>query len=415
MFFKVSVPAQITKNFFDLATQKQQSTIQPLGFKQGIVPVSYIQEHFKAPMISNLKDLGLKFFGINTLMQHIHQQKIVLAGTPILKTIDIDNFDNITYTFEAYTPKELYMQSWKYLPFKPIPRKRYRDIDKQVTTFLQEEDQIKSTYNPQQGIQVGDWVCFKAWLIDQNNKPIFNQYIANIWLRIGDEEPDLIFQKLFLGKKQGDHFFTDNSSLQYYFCETSNSSYTYVVEIQDVVPYLYFSFDTFKHYFKIKTHKDLLAKITEVFSFNNDISQRRSIAFEALGLIIKKNHIVLPEAAIIEQKKQIMGDLQFKSDFMVYKMDPDFDSHITNMAKRQLLDGAVTESIGYQDNLHIGHQDIKALLQLTQRPRLRDFLYFPFIKSQIQGQEFPIDYESLYHYCLREKTVNHIIYHLTKK
>lgn len=413
--FTVTVPSKVTESFFKLATQRQQSTMNPIGFKKGLAPISYIEEHFKSPIISHLKDLGLKFFGINTLLQQIRAQKIVIVGTPELKDISVDHNGNALYTFQGHTPKELYMQSWKYLPFKPTPRKKYRDIDKQVLSFLQEEDDLQKQYDPNKGIHVGDWVCFKAWVIDQHDQPIFDQHCANIWLRIGDEEPDLDFQKIFLGKKIGDRFITDNSSFQSYFCENSSSNYTFIVEVQDIVPFHAFSFDLFKNYFKIKTHKDLLCKITEVFSFSNDISQRRSIAHEALGIIIKKNQIVLPDESIAMQKRQIIGDLQFRPDFMVYKMDPQFDGHVSSMAKRQLLDGVVAEFIGYQDNILVTHNDIKTILHLTQRSRLKDFLYFPFIKSQLEGQEFPIEHESLHNFCLKEKSINHIIYHLTKK
>ena len=85
-------------------------------FKKGLAPLTYIQEHFKAPIMSHLKDLGLKFFGINSLIQHIRLKKIVLAGDPELKDIEIDSLGNLTYLFEVYVPKEIYMQSWKYLP-----------------------------------------------------------------------------------------------------------------------------------------------------------------------------------------------------------------------------------------------------------------------------------------------------------
>ena len=414
-FFKVIVPASIMQNFFDLAIQHQQNIVNPTGFKQGITPRLYIQEHFKTPILKSIKDLGLRFFGINALLQHIRAEKIVLIGHPELKDIEVDSQGNAIYTFQASTPKELYIQSWKYLPFQAVPRKKYRDIDKQVALFLQEETELSAKNATNQKIYPLDWVNFKIWVLDKNNEPLFADKMTSNWIRIGDEETDIDTQKLFVGKKVGDKFVTDNIIFQEYFCQNSYNQYDYLVEILDVVPYNNFSFDNFKHYFKIKTHKDLLSKITEIFSFNNDISQRRSIAFEALDLIIRKNQIVIPDASIFSQKKQIIQTLQYKTDFIVYKQDPDFEHHITNMAQRQLLDSAVAENIAYQDNLQISQTDIKAILQLTQRPRLRDFLYFPFIKTQMQGQEIPIDAATLYHYALKEKAVNHIIYHLTKK
>ena len=59
--FTVSVPAMITESFFQLATHAQQNLMNPIGFKKGSAPISYIQEHFKTPILSHLKDLGLKF------------------------------------------------------------------------------------------------------------------------------------------------------------------------------------------------------------------------------------------------------------------------------------------------------------------------------------------------------------------
>lgn len=414
-FFTVTVPAKKIESFFNIVSMRQQSMVNPLGFKKGAAPLTYIQEHFKSPIFSHLKDLGLKFFGINTLLQQIRNQKIVIVGTPELKDISIDKHGNALYSFQGHSAKELYMQSWKYLPFQPTPRKKYRDIDKQVTSFLQKEEENSKLYNPNQGIQVDDWVFFKTWILDGKHKPIFTEHPATTWIRVGDEEPDFDFQQILLGKKINDTFITEIPSLQTYFCENSHSNYTYLIQICDIVPYQALSFDIFKNYFKIKTYKDLLSKITEVFSFNNDISQRRLIAHEALEIIIKKNQIVLPDFVIEKQKKQIIADLQFKSDFMVYKMDSQFESNIHNMAQRQLLDGVVAEHIGFHDNVTVQHNDLKAILQCTQRPRLKDFLYFPFIKSQFQGQEFPIENEHLHNFCLKEKAINHIIYHLTKK
>ncbi|MBI2344901.1 hypothetical protein HYV10_02400 [Candidatus Dependentiae bacterium] len=414
-FFKVMIPSHITEGFLNLAAQNHQNHIHSSGFKKGLAPLSYIQEHFKDHILKHLKDLGLKFFGINNLIKHIRIKKIVLAGDPELRDIEVDSTGNLTYVFEVYVPKEIYIQSWKYLPFRPVARKKYRDIDKQVTSFIQEEEAIQKNYNPEKGIQVGDWVLFKTWIIDRQKNPIFQENTEPVWLKIGDEEPDIEFQNIFLGKKVGETLHTKDSGIQRYFCENSYADYTFVIQIEDIVPTQYFSFDIFKQYFKIKNNKDLINKITEVFSFNNDISQRRIIAYEALGLIIRKNQIVLPDQAIITKRRQILYDLQSKSDFMVYKLDPDFDQNITNMAIRQLLDNVIVETIGYQDNISISNNDIKTILQFTQRPRFKDFLYFPFLKTQIQGQEFPVEYESLYHYALKEKSVNHIIHHLTKK
>lgn len=413
--FKISIPSKLTESFFEFATESHQQLAHTAGFKKGTIPIAYIQKHFKAPIINHLKEIALKFFGLNSLLKSIREKKIILVGPPTLKDITFDESGTTTYHFQAHTPKELYMQSWKYLPFKPVIRKKYRDIDKQVRSFLDEEDRLLSHYKPQNGIQIGDWVCFQTWMINHKNNRIFLGHNTDLWLRIGDEEPDLMLQKLFLGRHIGDAFTTDIPCLQNYFCESSDNNYAYEVLIKDIVPQAYFSLPLFKQYFKIKTQKDLQNKLIEVFSFHNDISQRRLMTFEAFGLIMKKNQIVLPDHAINVQKREILQSMQSKADFMVYKMDQNFDNQITDLAKKQLADAVIADCISYQDNLTVTDQDVRGLLHLTQRPRIKDFIYFPFIKSQSNGQEVPIEQETLNHICLKEKAVNHIIHHLTKK
>jgi len=413
--FKISIPQEMTESFFEFAAESQQQIAQTAGFKKGTIPFSYIQKHFKTPIANHLKEIALKFFGFNALLKNIREKKIVLAGPPTLEKIEFNESGLITYYFQANTPKDLYMQSWKYLPFKAVPRKKYRDIDKQVKSFLADEDTLFSNYKPNNGIQIGDWICFQAWLINNKNHRIFLGQHTSVWLKIGDEEPDLMMQKLFVGKNLGDTFTTDMPCLQSYFCESSDNNYVYEITIKEIVPHAYFSLPLFKQYFKIKTQKDLQSKLTEVFSFHNDISQRRLMTFEALGLIMKKNQIIMPDSAINVQKKEILQEMRSKSDFMVYKMDKNFDLQVTELAKKQLADSVIAEAIAYNDNLTISNCDIKGLLNLTHRPRIKDFIYFPFIKSQANGQEFPIEQETLNHFCLREKSVNHIIHHLTKK
>ncbi|MBI2353046.1 hypothetical protein HYV11_02265 [Candidatus Dependentiae bacterium] len=414
--FKISIPQTMTDSFFDFALESQQHSTQTIGFKKGTIPVTYLQKHFKTPIINHLKEIALKFFGLSSLLKHIKEKKVILVGFPKLTDIEFDqNNGSTTYHFKAYKPTELYMQSWKYLPFKPIVRKKYRDIDRQVKAFLEEEDKLFHLYKPQNGIQIGDWVNFNAWLISSKNERIFQGEHTNLWLKIGDEEPDFIVQKQFIGKQIGDSFISDIAPLQNYFCESSDNNYLYEINIKDIVPHAYFSLPLFKNYFKIKTQKDLQNKLTEVFSFHHDMSQRRLMTIEALDLITKKNQIILPDSAINIQKKELLTAMQSRSDFMVYKMNQNFDQQITNLAKKQLSDAVIADCIAYQDNLSVSDLDAKGFLHLTQRPRIKEFIYFPFIKSQTNGQEVPIEQETVHHICLKEKAVNHIIHHLTKE
>ena len=63
----------------------------------------------------------------------------------------------------------------------------------------------------------------------------------------------------------------------------------------------------------------------------------------------------------------------------------------------------------------MNHNDLKSYLNLTKRPRIKEFLHFDPPTTKIRGQEFPVLTNDLQRVCLREKTLNHIIYHLTRK
>jgi hypothetical protein len=55
-----------------------------------------------------------------------------------------------------------------------------------------------------------------------------------------------------------------------------------------------------------------------------------------------------------------------------------------------------------------------AYLNLMQRVRTKEFLYFTPPATEIEGQEFPITLENIKKACIREKALNHIIHHLTR-
>ena len=95
-------------------------------------------------------------------------------------------------------------------------------------------------------------------------------------------------------------------------------------------------------------------------------------------------------------------------------MKPDFDDHITVLAKKQLYEIVVTDYVTHTENLTAQHIDIKSYFNLMQRTRTKEFLYFNPPMTQVEGQESPISVESIKRSCVREKALNHIVYHLSK-
>jgi len=410
----VTVPQAFVQQFFKYAAQVKQLDSDSQGFKKGGVPLDYIQVHYKKNILSHMQEIFLKHFVIDALLEHIHKNKILIVGQLKLSSIKMDLDEDAVYTFEGILPKEVYIQHWKNLPFKATARKKYRDIDNQVKTFLEEEESRQAQYEQEDSIQVNDWVCFDTWIVDIDRKSLFHNKKSHLWLKIGDEEPDVIFQELFVGKRIENVILTDNQSLRQYFCSSFDAPYTYAIQIKDRVPYKYFSIEYLKHHFKLKTKKDLHNKLIEIFSYSSDISQSRSIADMALNTIIKRNNILVPPSSVQAQKEIIIHELQQKPDYTMYKMKPDFDDHITTLAKKQLYEIVATDYIAYTENLVVNHIDIKAYLNLMQRTRTKEFLYFNPPTTQIDGQEFPITIESIKKACIREKSLNHIIHYLTR-
>ena len=410
----VVIPQSYIKQFFKHASQVKQIDTQSIGFKKGSVPLDYIETHYKKDILDHMQEIFLKHFVIDVLLENLQKNKLLVVGKLQLTAVDIDSNKDATYSFEGILPKEVYIQRWKHLPFKATQRKKYRDIDNQVKSFLEEESKLEEAFKNQDTIQIEDWVCFDAWIVDTQKKSLFLNKKSNLWLKIGNEEPDVVFQEIFLGKKINDLFITDNPSLRHYFCDIFDAPYTYAIQIKDRLSHQYFSIESLKNHFKIKTKKDLHNKLIEIFSYSSDVSQRRSTAETALNTIIKRNNILVPPVSVDTQKHIIVNELKLKPDYNIYKMKPDFDDHITTLAKKQIYEMVVADHIAYSENLTANHQDLKSYLNLLQRTRTKEFLYFPIPETRIEGQEAPISKVALEKSCIREKALNHIIYHLTK-
>ena len=68
----------------------------------------------------------------------------------------------------------------------------------------------------------------------------------------------------------------------------------------------YFCFDLFKRHFKLKTNKEMLQKLIEVFSYRNDMSQRRTMIEEALSLLLQKHKFDIPSYLNLAQKELLL-------------------------------------------------------------------------------------------------------------
>lgn len=407
----IIIPSFFVDTIYKEAARSQKKAAQTHGFNRASIPLEYIEHNYQSNLLEHTKEFLFKFFVISFLYKELRARKFRFIDEPRLIDIEIQPHQDAHFTFELTLFPQIIIQEWKYFPFKPPRRKKYKDLDRQVELFIKEERQPE---NEATKITIGDWVNFDIALADHDNCPLLGNYKENLWLKIGDEEVDSVLHEIFIDKKIGDSFFTTNRGLQEFFDDQIDTNYNFHISIIDIIPNSFFCLEQFKQHFKLKTNKEVHHKLIEVFSYRNDLSQRRTTVEEVLKLLLSKHHFTVPHALTLRQQKNILNIMHHNPDYHVYKLQRDFKDQVQRLAEKQLKETILLDQLSYHENIIVSHHDIKTYLNLTKRPRMKEFLYFDLPKTKIMGQEVPIITENLKQSCLREKILNYIIYYLTK-
>jgi FKBP-type peptidyl-prolyl cis-trans isomerase (trigger factor) len=410
----VDVQQPFVQSLYQELLLNHQKGVRTYGFSQGQTPVSYVSMTNRAPILQHIKD----FFYFHSVHDYVYeslaQHKMVTIGPAELSHISLENEDQkISYQFNVSIIDPGFKNEWKRLHFKPPCRKNYKDLDKQAELFIQTE--TKNGLQISNTIAMHDWVCFSIKIYGYQELPILPDYKQTFWLKISNEEPDSEAQKLFIDKKVGDIFINTSPFLQELVSSTFDSDYRFEIEIIDRIPTQAFSLDYFRQHFRLKSNKDIHSKLIEIFSFRNDISQRRETAHSAYNLLIKNFPLALPEDRIKERQRELLHEIHTNPDYLVYKKQSDFNDITYKLATRQLYETILIDYIAYQENIEATHQDIVYYLNFMQRPRMQEFLFFRLPSTKLQDQEMPLTAQQIKQQCLREKTLNHVINHLTKK
>ncbi len=411
----ITVPKNHIDTFYQGALLAQKAEAHTYGFSKGATPLHYIEQTFRPSIIEHLKELFFIHGVMGFLCQSLYQHKLVIAGEPTLVEIQLDAHKDASFIFSLIKVAPEKEERWKRLTLRAPERKNYKDLDCQVDRFIKEE-QDKAQKQQADVVSMGDWVCFVMDIVNNDtSEPLLPHYHDLLWLRMNDEEADLEIHTLFLGKKKDDIFTTQSKFLQGYISNKLDMHYTFRVTIKDFIPHAYFSFDQFKRHFQVKSPKETHQKLIEVFSFRNDISQRRETVDATFRLLLKQNTISLPNQLLESQRQLVLDQVHLNPDYHVYKAQSDFKEKIKLLAEKQLKEAIVIDTIAYQENIEITHNDVVGYLNLLKRARTKEFVYFDMPSTHVNGQEVPLSAEFLKRYCLREKTLNHVIYQLTKK
>lgn len=410
----ITVEAPIVTLLTEIALKDQQKIVRPSGIDHQSVTLSFIKENYSNSILKHAKEFLLKFCVIDFLYQQLQKNKIPFGGNPKLYSCNLAYDSKAEYIFDIYLIERIAISEWKLFPFKAPKRKNYKDLDKQVEYFIAEELANAAQSTPDT-VCLNDWVLFSLIPLNQDDKPLLPSLATLYWFKMADSEIDSPLKELFFGKNLNYTTITHNQGLQSFLSNSLVSDYGFLIKIVAIVPHKFVCFNQFKSFFKLKTQKDLHKKLIELFSFRNDISQRRAIVEEALKVLLQKHSFTVPKHLIENQKNIILSSIKQIPDYNVYRRQADFNIRVQELAQKHAHEMVLIDQLSAYEGITVSVHDIKCYLNLTKRTRLRDFLHFEQPETEVDGQQVPISMQQIKIHCLREKTINYIIYHLTKK
>jgi FKBP-type peptidyl-prolyl cis-trans isomerase (trigger factor) len=410
----IKISPHYVNSIYQYILRVKQSSIVTQGFIKGTTPLSYIEYMFKQNILEHLKELFYTHCVINYLYHQITINRINIAGEPIFKEALLDPQQGAVYVFDLSQLTPPAKNDWKRLPFKAPTRKNYKDLDRQVEFFIDEEHKASEAH-AKDGINQGDWIRFNMSIVDENGQPLMPGYCDHVWLRLGDEIIDRDAYELFEGKHVGDTFISDSDLLQEYVSTSFDIRYSFLIEIKDRVPHTHFSLDHFKKHFKIKTARETHAKLIEVFSYRNDISQRRETIEAVFKLLLQHYSFEAPENLTSRQQELVLRLMQSNPDYHVYKTQPDFKNKVRMLAEKQVRENILIDYLSYDEQIQASDEDIVNYLNLTKRQRTKEFIYFDMPSFKAKGHETPVPNELIRYCCLHEKTLNYLVSYLTKR
>lgn len=384
------------------------------GFKVGIIPNDYLEHMYFQEINAHLNDFILKNIVLDLLTSEIIARKLLLQNHPRLIGIENTKDNHAYYHFSLAIAETIILKDWKSLAFKFPRRKRYKDIDKQVEKFIQQEA-ISSADLADWAIHKNSWVYLESKLLDHNKNPINPLITSNFWIKISKDHTNHPFYELLHNKKAGDSFHVSHLNIvnPTEQRDLHNIYYNFLCTIRTVVPCHQLSIEHFKKVFKLKSKNEIHDKMTEVFSYRNDQSQRQAIIEEIFDLLLSKNRFEIPKHFILRRKEYLLTSLAQRPDYYVYRMQKDFDSNVLELAEKQLKEEIIMSQIAYEENLELNDEDIEAYLQLSSVKKTNEFLYFKPLEEQFDAPNNPLTRGYLEPAILREKTLNHVIRYLS--
>jgi FKBP-type peptidyl-prolyl cis-trans isomerase (trigger factor) len=415
LLFSVTIKHKTVQSLYKHTLELYSKGLSGHRKEQGAISITYAELTAKNAIMEHVRKFLIHHIALDKLYKALCKNSTLPVGTPqLLETVDQKN-GSIIFTFCCSSANAIQIDAWNKLPFRAPRRKQYKDIDRQVDNCIQEEVENTQKYKCEPAAK-GDWVRFTLTLANEKGKAVLTNKKADLWIKIGYEEADLATRELFIGKKVGETFVSASPSLQYYSLSSQFTlPYTYKVAIKTIVPEAYIEWKDLKKHFELTSDTQLRSKLAEIFSFRNDISQRRETVEAALHTIITNYTPEIPSSVILRQKQVILDELILTPDYLVYKAHPEFAEMVTLLAIKQLQEKYIVDLIAKTSEAVATDQDIKLYIQLHQRPRTKELIYFDMPESKVAQQEHTLSHELVRQHCIREKILNSIIRTLKNK
>lgn len=410
----LQIKVKINSNLINPVRHQILLIFKKIAFASGLseIPLSYIEQNYQREINNYLSNFIYNYFVVDFILEELSNKKVFISNSPRLKDIKISN-EEITYSFDISMADLISIREWKNFVFKSPKRKNYKDLDKQVDLFIKkmQEDSKKCRYET---VEVGDWVCFGAQVAPETEESQFLDHDSIFWIHIVPHPIRNAFIELFINKNLNESFIVPNLPFKDYEEFGFSNSLKFKVKIIAITKGSHTSIETLKTTFKISNKEKLHDKLIEVFSYRNDQTQRHAIIEEMFHLLLSKHRFEIPKHLILRKQEEILSYLQRRPDFEAYRSQNDFFVQVITLAEKQLKEEIITDQIAYTEKIRVDIKDIQNYLNLFSNPRLKEFIYFKSLFDYSDDFSYPIHHAILKQICRREKTLNHILFHLTR-
>lgn len=407
----INVSPDIVNNIYRQAVSIYSKNAQPDGLKNTILPSDFVEKEHIDEIRQNIRKFVLKHIVIDHLFNQISHKKIPIANHPRLTTMEFNKVGGIEYVFDLSIASPIALKEWKLFTFKAPKRKKYKDLDKQVDLFIKRETE-KLKRQKKDIVENEDWINFEATIVSDDKQEMIAPHRSNFWIKINTKHVKNPFQMFFFDKKIGDSFLVNQIPFNESISDSLTENCKFLITVKSIAKGSSLSTEAIKTIFKLKNKVDLHNKLIEVFSYRNDISQRRAIVEEVFHLFFSKHRFEVPKHLTIRKQESLIEMLKKQPDYQVYKAQKDFYEKVALLAEKLLKEEILIDQISHKENIKTTSKDINNYLTLFNNSRLREFVYFKPLFEPIEDCDFPL-YESFLRQAVqREKTLNHVIHTL---